>query len=70
LPPLPAPAQLEQWCRALRQEDGTPLSAHSLACFLCGISTPLLNRLKARGKPGFGALERQRFGEVVSLVTP
>ncbi|WP_445400666.1 RecQ family ATP-dependent DNA helicase [Zobellella sp. An-6] len=68
LPPLPAPAQLEQWCRVLQQEDGTPLSTHSLACFLCGISTPLLNRLKARGKPGFGALERQRFGEVAQLL--
>ncbi|MBM7456648.1 ATP-dependent DNA helicase RecQ [Oceanisphaera litoralis] len=68
-PPLPASEQWQHWCRALQADSPQPLSNHTLACFLCGISTPMLNRLKARKQPGFGRLEQQRFGEIQQLLS-
>ncbi|WP_298719560.1 ATP-dependent DNA helicase RecQ [uncultured Oceanisphaera sp.] len=68
-PPLPAAEQLLHWCQALQADSEQHLSNHTLACFLCGISTPLLNRLKARKRPGFGQLEQQRFGEILQLLS-
>jgi ATP-dependent DNA helicase RecQ len=44
--------------------DGGPATADLLARFLCGIATPRLTRLKARGLPGFGELEAYPYAEV------
>ncbi|OXY80623.1 RecQ family ATP-dependent DNA helicase [Oceanimonas doudoroffii] len=67
-PPLPTAGQLAHWCQELQDASQQPLSVHTLTCFLCGISTPLLNRLKARKRPGFARLEQQRFGDILTLL--
>jgi len=41
-----------------------PASAHTLTRFLCGISAPVLTKLRARSLPGFAALERYPYAEV------
>ncbi|NQD91059.1 RecQ family ATP-dependent DNA helicase [Pseudomonas sp. CrR25] len=55
-------------CGALIQrheaKQGSLPSGACLARFLCGISVPLLTTLKARGLPGFAALERYPYGAV------
>lgn len=68
LPPLPKAEQLQTWTQALQSQTDETLSIHTLACFLCGISTPLLNKLKARKKSGFAQLEHQRFGDIVKVL--
>ncbi len=68
-PPLPTVERLQHWCRELQADSQHPLSTHTLACFLCGISTPLLNRLKAKKRTGFGQLEQQRFGDIQQLLS-
>ncbi|WP_116474595.1 RecQ family ATP-dependent DNA helicase [Zobellella maritima] len=67
--PMPEQTQLQGWCHPLQEKHGQPLSVHTLACFLCGISTPLLTRLKAKSLAGFGRLEQYRFGDVVQQLT-
>ncbi|MDN3522329.1 RecQ family ATP-dependent DNA helicase [Halomonas ramblicola] len=44
--------------------DGHPATPDLLARFLCGITTPLFSRLKARQLPGFAALEGYPYAEV------
>ncbi len=44
--------------------DGHPATPDLLARFLCGITTPLFTRLKARQLPGFAALEGHPYAEV------
>ncbi|ART80030.1 RecQ family ATP-dependent DNA helicase [Oceanisphaera avium] len=61
---LPARSQLQQWCQPLQTASSAPLSAHTLTCFLSGISTPLLNKLKAKQQVGFGKLEQYRFYDI------
>lgn len=68
LAPLPNAAQLQQWCENLQAQADQPLTAHTLACFLCGISTPLLNKIKARKQAGFAQLEQQRFDQIVKAI--
>lgn len=72
-PLLPNTEQLQLWCLPLQElqqglppsgQTFQPLSLHTLSCFLCGISTPLLNQLKAKKQPGFAKLEQHRFSEV------
>jgi ATP-dependent DNA helicase RecQ len=41
-----------------------PVTPDLVARFLCGLTSPLLTRLKARRLSGFGALERYPYGEV------
>ena len=67
-PPLPTGEQLQLWCQQLQSQSQDPLSMHTLSCFLCGISTPLLNRLKAKKQPGFARLEQHSFNEVRSAL--
>ncbi|WP_229667929.1 RecQ family ATP-dependent DNA helicase [Oceanisphaera marina] len=67
-PALPALDQLQFWCKQLQKQSPQSLSTHTLTCFLCGISTPVLNRLKARKQPGFARLEQHRFNEVRSTL--
>ncbi|MGO1246531.1 MAG: RecQ family ATP-dependent DNA helicase [Oceanisphaera sp.] len=67
-PTLPTTAQLQQWCQSLQEQHPTPLSLHTLTCFLCGISTPLLNQLKAKKQPGFAALEQHSFSDIRSAL--
>ncbi|WP_205738684.1 RecQ family ATP-dependent DNA helicase [Halomonas heilongjiangensis] len=44
--------------------DGHPATPDLQARFLCGITTPLFTRLKARQLPGFAALEGYPYAEV------
>lgn len=66
--PLPSRQQLQLWCQPLQTLSAEPLSAHTLACFLSGISTPLLNKLKAKQQPGFAKLAQQRFLDIRTLL--
>jgi ATP-dependent DNA helicase RecQ len=50
--------------RLAHQGDGHPATPDLLARFLCGITTPLFTRLKARQLPGFAALEGYPYAEV------
>ncbi|MDT4877890.1 hypothetical protein FQZ97_1134430 [compost metagenome] len=69
-PPLPALAgeDLQSLCGAFiqRHEEskGIAPSGECLTRFLCGISVPLFTKLKARGIPGFAALESYPYAEV------
>ncbi|MBO1518313.1 RecQ family ATP-dependent DNA helicase [Oceanisphaera pacifica] len=67
-PALPNTAQLQQWSQSLQAQHPSPLSLHTVSCFLCGISTPLLNQLKAKKQPGFAALEQHSFSEIYSAL--
>ncbi|SDJ59987.1 ATP-dependent DNA helicase, RecQ-like [Billgrantia gudaonensis] len=56
-------------CRPLKQRlvehgDDHPATPDRLARFLCGLTSPLLTRLKARQLPGFAALEAYPYAEV------
>ncbi|TFH87319.1 RecQ family ATP-dependent DNA helicase [Billgrantia azerbaijanica] len=73
--PAAAPAEplechdLEGLCAPLRQRlaesgDAHPATPDRLARFLCGLTSPLLTRLKARQLPGFAALETYPYAEV------
>ncbi|MHA6492134.1 RecQ family ATP-dependent DNA helicase [Pseudomonas borbori] len=78
---LPAPPPLaplsEQSLEALagsfsqrhRQAKGNEPSAECLTRFLCGISVPLLTKLKARQIAGFAALENHPYADVRTWVT-
>jgi ATP-dependent DNA helicase RecQ len=46
------------------QHTGSFPGAERLTRFLCGISVPLFTKLKARGIPGFAALEEYPYAEV------
>lgn len=50
--------------RLADQGDGHPATPDLLARFLCGISTPLFTRLKARRLQGFGSLEGEAYADV------
>ncbi len=50
--------------RLAQDADGGPATPDLLTRFLCGIATPRLTRLKARGLPGFGALTVYPYAEV------
>ena len=67
-PPLPSAEQLQCWCQPLQALSPQPLSLHTLACFLSGISTPLLTRLKAKQQSGFAQLAQQRFFDIRSAL--
>ncbi|SDO95391.1 ATP-dependent DNA helicase, RecQ-like [Halomonas shengliensis] len=74
LPPGPEPPSLaarrpeallgDLRARLAEQGEGHPATPDLLARFLCGITTPLFTRLKARRLPGFGALEGTPYAEV------
>jgi ATP-dependent DNA helicase RecQ len=48
--------------------QGKPASAELLTRFLCGISAPLLTRLKARNLSGFATLEDYPYAQVRAWV--
>ena len=47
---------------------GKHKSATLLARFLCGLTTPIFTRLKARQLSGFATLEKYRFAQVLEWV--
>ncbi|MCW8335147.1 RecQ family ATP-dependent DNA helicase [Vibrio paucivorans] len=77
---LPSSSQLEiddqllqQWLNEFRtastkSSDTQPLSPEALARFLCGITTPLSTKLKARSMSGFAKLEQHPFSTVLEAV--
>ena len=52
----------------ISEKLGKHKSATLLARFLCGLTTPIFTRLKARQLSGFAALEKHRFAEVLEWV--
>ncbi|WP_106476500.1 RecQ family ATP-dependent DNA helicase [Phytohalomonas tamaricis] len=77
-PPAPLPTLENQPFAALCSEmitryqtssEGQPPSIELLTRFLCGITTPLFTRLKARQLEGFGKLEAYPYAEVRQWVT-
>ena len=74
-PPTLAPLSehsLNALCEVFSQRhlefNGLAPSAECLTRFLCGISVPLLSKLKARGMPGFAALENYPYAAVRAWV--
>jgi len=69
-PPLPplAGQDFQALCGGFiaryREHKGGSPSAECLTRFLCGIAVPLFAKLKARGIPGFAALENYPYAEV------
>ena len=73
LPPMPNLPSLEQHDYAgLSQEIvnklGDTVSTVLVSRFLCGLTTPVFTRLKARSLTGFAALEQYRFSDVKTWV--
>ncbi|MZI95971.1 RecQ family ATP-dependent DNA helicase [Vibrio sp. CAIM 722] len=61
--------QVQQWIQPLFvAASDEPLSAKAVSRFLCGISNPLITKLKASKMDGFGQLERYPFAEVNQIV--
>ncbi|MBF9000620.1 RecQ family ATP-dependent DNA helicase [Vibrio nitrifigilis] len=61
--------QVQQWVQPLFvAASDEPLSAKAVSRFLCGISNPLITKLKASKMDGFGQLERYPFAEVNQIV--
>ncbi|MFZ3024335.1 RecQ family ATP-dependent DNA helicase [Pseudomonas sp.] len=74
-PPTLAPLSehsLNALCEVFSQRhlefNGLAPSGECLTRFLCGISVPLLSKLKARGMPGFAALENYPYAAVRAWV--
>ncbi|MDQ6951027.1 MAG: RecQ family ATP-dependent DNA helicase [Mariprofundales bacterium] len=65
LPPL-SDLDADALTAPLLAASDTPLSTEMLTRFLCGITNPLLSRLKAHALPGFGGLEQYRYQAVKS----
>ena len=70
--PMPLAALVEQnfhtLCGAVMAKHQSlmrqPLSAESMTRFLCGVTEPLLTKLKARSLSGFAALEHYPYAQV------
>jgi len=67
LPPL-STLNPKAMCEAVQAATDEPLSDDMLTRFLCGISTPLFTRIKARSLPNFGRLEQYRYQDVKSCL--
>ena len=53
---------------ALESRLGWKPSAELATRFLCGVTTPVFTKIKAKGLEGFGALERHRYQDVLAAV--
>lgn len=58
------PEALTQWIAELESKAQSRVSAQIRAKFLCGITTPMFTKLKARSLTGFGQLESIPFAQV------
>lgn len=67
LPPLSV-FDFDERAGAFVEVGGEYLSSTNLTKFLCGIHTPVFNKLRARRLSGFGDLERYPFKEVEGWV--
>lgn len=72
LPPLPSltmpnEAGIRAWCDPLIAKTGF-VDARVLARFLCGITTPLTSRVKAKSLAGAGQLAAHPFASVLAAV--
>ncbi len=73
LPPLPALPPLEQYnfahlSQSIINKLGDSVSTVLVSRFLCGLTTPVFTRLKARSLTGFAALEQYRFSDIKTWV--
>lgn len=73
LPPLPNLPPLEQYDYAglsqqITEKLGGAATIVLISRFLCGLTTPIFTRLKARALTGFAALEQYRFSDVKAWV--
>ncbi len=67
IPPL-ASCDLASLIRPLEEKAPKDVSVTLLTRFLCGITSPLFTKLKARQLAGFGKLEQYRYQEVRTAV--
>ena len=58
----------QQLTAEIKNKLGKHHSDRLVARFLCGLTTPIFTRLKARQLTGFAALEKYRFAEVLKWV--
>lgn len=56
--------QVREWLAQLDTKARAPLSLNLRTKFLCGITTPVFTKIKARSLAGFGQLEAIPFSEV------
>ncbi|MGC9459579.1 RecQ family ATP-dependent DNA helicase [Vibrio genomosp. F10] len=62
------PNLLSEWLNEFTQASQKTLSNEALTRMLCGITTPLSTKLKAKKMAGFGKLENSSFSQVLICV--
>lgn len=62
------PELVSTWLKALEDKAKGKLSPHLQTKFLCGITTPLFTKIKARSLPGFAKLESTPFADVLAQI--
>ncbi|MGF1696893.1 RecQ family ATP-dependent DNA helicase [Vibrio lamellibrachiae] len=60
--------EVNQWITEFSAPSSKTLSEEALTRMLCGITTPLSTKLKAKKMAGFGKLEQLPFGQVLASV--
>ncbi|MGF1719856.1 RecQ family ATP-dependent DNA helicase [Vibrio kyushuensis] len=60
--------EVNQWITEFSAPSSKILSEEALTRMLCGITTPLSTKLKAKKMAGFGKLEQLPFGQVLASV--
>lgn len=65
---LAAIDQIQQWIEPFLQACSSSVTDQSVARFLCGITTPLITKTKAKKMAGFATLEHLPFSDVVQAV--
>lgn len=62
------PEKIDELLNEFLKKTDQNITMESCTCFLCGITTPLLTKLKCRSIPGFGALESYPYSEVLKSI--
>ncbi len=65
---LAAIEQIQQWIEPFLQACPSSVTDQSVARFLCGITTPLITKTKAKKMEGFATLEHLPFADVVQAI--
>lgn len=65
---LAAIEQIQQWIAPFLQACPSSVTDQSVARFLCGITTPLITKTKAKKMEGFATLEHLPFADVVQAI--
>ena len=59
---------VKNWIKPYQEANLSPLSTKALGRFLCGITTPLSIKLKAKRMIGFGKLEAYPFNAIINIL--